>query len=109
MSTYYTKDHEWVRVDGSTATVGITNFAQEQLGDVVFVGQTLDGGAEFTEFSAIVASRRDQSVNSCCAGFGDAFDFCGILHRRLDGESVSALNGTIDAGSDLVSRPFDEN
>ena len=83
--------------------------AQSQLGDIVFVGQTLDGGAEFTEFSAIVASRRNQSVNSCGAGFGDAFDFCGILHRRLDGESVSALNGTIDAGSDLVSRPFDEN
>lgn len=34
---YYTKDHEWVRVDGGTGTVGITDFAQEQLGDVVHV------------------------------------------------------------------------
>jgi glycine cleavage system H protein len=33
----YTKDHEWVRVDGDTATVGITAYAAEQLGDVVFV------------------------------------------------------------------------
>ncbi len=34
---YYTKDHEWIDVDGDTATVGITSYAQEQLGDVVFV------------------------------------------------------------------------
>jgi len=33
----YSKEHEWVRVDGETATMGITAFAQEQLGDVVFV------------------------------------------------------------------------
>jgi glycine cleavage system H protein len=33
----YTKDHEWVKVDGDTATVGITRYAAEQLGDVVFV------------------------------------------------------------------------
>jgi glycine cleavage system H protein len=35
--TKYTKDHEWVRVEGDTATVGITDYAQEQLGDVVYV------------------------------------------------------------------------
>ena len=34
---YYTKDHEWIEVEGDTATVGITSYAQEQLGDVVFV------------------------------------------------------------------------
>lgn len=33
----YTKDHEWVRIDGSTATIGITDFAQGELGDIVFV------------------------------------------------------------------------
>lgn len=33
----YTKEHEWVNVDGKTATVGITNYAQEALGDIVFV------------------------------------------------------------------------
>ena len=37
MATRYTKDHEWVRIDGDIATVGITEHAQEQLGDVVFV------------------------------------------------------------------------
>lgn len=35
--TYFTPDHEWIRVDGGVATVGITNHAQEQLGDLVFV------------------------------------------------------------------------
>ena len=34
---YYTDDHEWLRVDGNTATVGITDFAQSELGDIVFV------------------------------------------------------------------------
>jgi glycine cleavage system H protein len=37
MMRYFTKDHEWIDVDGSTATVGITRYAQEQLGDIVFV------------------------------------------------------------------------
>lgn len=37
MATFFTKDHEWVRIDGDTATVGISQHAQEQLGDVVFV------------------------------------------------------------------------
>ena len=36
-SMYYTKDHEWVKVDGDTATMGITAYAAEQLGDVVYV------------------------------------------------------------------------
>lgn len=37
MARKYSKDHEWVEVSGKTATIGITDFAQEQLGDVVFV------------------------------------------------------------------------
>lgn len=37
MTRYYTKDHEWLEVDGTTATVGITDYAQGQLGDIVFV------------------------------------------------------------------------
>lgn len=37
MSTYYSKDHEWVRIDGDTAVVGISEHAQQALGDVVFV------------------------------------------------------------------------
>ena len=37
MSLYFTKDHEWVRVDGDAATAGISEYAQDKLGDVVFV------------------------------------------------------------------------
>lgn len=36
-TTYFTEDHEWIRVDNGIATVGITDYAQEQLGDLVFV------------------------------------------------------------------------
>ena len=47
--TYFTEDHEWLRVDGGIATIGITDYAQEQLGDLVFVelpeaGKTLAKG-----------------------------------------------------------------
>ncbi len=37
MTTKYTRDHEWIRLEGDIATVGITDYAQQQLGDVVFV------------------------------------------------------------------------
>lgn len=46
MTTYYTKEHEWISVDGTTATVGITSYAAEQLGDVVFV-ELPEKGASF--------------------------------------------------------------
>jgi len=46
MTTRYTKDHEYVRLDGGTAIVGISNHAQEQLGDIVFV-ELPAIGAEF--------------------------------------------------------------
>jgi glycine cleavage system H protein len=50
----YSKDHEWVRADGDTVTVGITEYAQDALGDVVFVeipeqGSTVTAGESFTE------------------------------------------------------------
>src|SRR6516225_10241037 len=37
MTTLYTSDHEWLRIDGDVATIGITDYAQSQLGDVVFI------------------------------------------------------------------------
>lgn len=54
----YTQDHEWVRVDGDVAVVGITDFAQGELGDVVFVeieteGETLDKGETFGTVEAV--------------------------------------------------------
>ncbi len=54
----YTKDHEWVRIEGKTATIGITDFAQKELGDIVFVevdtvGESLDAGAIFGSVEAV--------------------------------------------------------
>ena len=56
----YTKQHEWIKVEGSTATVGITEYAQEQLGDVVFaelpkVGVKLDAGQSFGTVESVKA------------------------------------------------------
>ncbi|WP_164119200.1 glycine cleavage system protein GcvH [Sphingorhabdus sp. Alg239-R122] len=48
MSRYFTEDHEWIEVNGSVATVGITDYAQEQLGDVVFV-EVPESGKELTK------------------------------------------------------------
>lgn len=48
MTTKYTKDHEWVRVDGDVGTVGITDYAQHQLGDIVFV-ETPEAGRAVTK------------------------------------------------------------
>ena len=48
MTVYYTTDHEWVRVEGDSATVGITDFAQGQLGDVVFI-EVPQAGRSFTK------------------------------------------------------------
>jgi len=61
MSTYYTKEHEWVRVEGDEGTVGITDFAQGQLGDVVFVevpeaGRTLAKGGEAAVVESVKAA-----------------------------------------------------
>ncbi|MEJ5265648.1 MAG: glycine cleavage system protein GcvH [Bacteroidales bacterium] len=55
---YYTKDHEWILVDGSEAKVGITDFAQHELGDIVFVevetvGKTLSQGDVFGTIEAV--------------------------------------------------------
>ena len=56
----YTKEHEWIRVDGDTGTIGITDFAQQQLGDVVYVelpdvGSTLTAGQVFGTIESVKA------------------------------------------------------
>ncbi|MEY2830191.1 MAG: glycine cleavage system protein [Bacteroidota bacterium] len=55
---HYTKDHEWVKIEGTTATVGITDFAQRELGDIVFVdvpsvGKTLNKEEIFGTVEAV--------------------------------------------------------
>jgi glycine cleavage system H protein len=56
----YTKDHEWIRVDGDEATIGITKYAADQLGDIVFVdlpepGRTLEQFASFGVVESVKA------------------------------------------------------
>jgi glycine cleavage system H protein len=57
MSLYFTKEHEWIRVEGNSATVGISDHAQEALGDIVFV-EVPDSGRELRkgEEAAVVES-----------------------------------------------------
>ncbi|MES0880143.1 glycine cleavage system protein GcvH [Roseibium sp. SCP14] len=75
MTTYYSKDHEWIAVEGDVATVGITNYAQEQLGDVVFVDLP-EAGAEFAQGdeAAVVESVKAASE----------------IYAPIDGEVVEA-------------------
>jgi glycine cleavage system H protein len=61
MTVYYTKEHEWVSVEGDSATVGITDFAQGQLGDVVFVevpapGRVVARGGEAAVVESVKAA-----------------------------------------------------
>ena len=61
MTTRYSKDHEWIRLDGDVATVGISDYAQSQLGDVVFVdlpakGKTVAAGAEVAVVESVKAA-----------------------------------------------------
>lgn len=61
MTTKYTKDHEYIRVDGDVGTVGITDYAQQQLGDVVFVelpatGKALTKGGEAAVVESVKAA-----------------------------------------------------
>jgi glycine cleavage system H protein len=61
MSLYFTREHEWIRVDGDTATVGISDHAQEALGDIVFAevpetGRTLAKGQEAAVVESVKAA-----------------------------------------------------
>ena len=61
MSVKYTDEHEWIRVDGDVATVGITAYAAEQLGDVVFVelpavGKTVEKGGDAAVVESVKAA-----------------------------------------------------
>ncbi len=56
----YTKDHEWIRVDGDIATIGVTDFAQRQLGDVVYldlpdIGRSVTAGESFGSIESVKA------------------------------------------------------
>jgi len=89
----YTKDHEWVRVDGDTATIGVTDFAASQLGDVVFVDLPVVGRSvdQFATFGVVESVK---AVSDLCA--------------PVSGEVVD-VNGNLAAKPELVnSDPFGE-
>ncbi|MDB4075678.1 glycine cleavage system protein GcvH [Crocinitomicaceae bacterium] len=76
----YTKDHEWVRIDGDVATVGITEFAQSELGDIVYVeieteGETLANEEVFGSIEAVkTVSDLFMPVSGEITSFNDALE-----------------------------------
>lgn len=76
----YTKDHVWVKVDGDTAKIGITDYAQDQLGDILFVdlpeeGDSLEKGETFTEVeSSKTASEVPAPISGEVVAVNDLLD-----------------------------------
>jgi glycine cleavage system H protein len=88
----YTKDHEWVRVDGAEATIGITAYAADQLGDIVFV-ELPDAGRSLEQFAAFGVVESVKAVSD--------------LFAPVSGEVVEA-NDDLKAKPELVnSDPYD--
>jgi glycine cleavage system H protein len=70
MTRYFTEDHEWIEIEGDVATIGITDHAQEQLGDIVFV-ETPDEGRELgkgDEAAVVESVKAASDVYSPVAG-----------------------------------------
>jgi glycine cleavage system H protein len=90
---HYTKEHEWLKVSGSIATVGITQYAQGELGDIVYVELPQMG-------AAIVAGEPFGTVESVKA--------VSEIYAPVSGE-VSEINGALEAAPDAVNRdPYGE-
>jgi glycine cleavage system H protein len=85
--TYFTEDHEWLRVEGGEATVGITDYAQEQLGDLVFV--------ELPEIGRAVAKGDAIVVVESVKAASD-------VYAPVDGE-VTAVNDALSSDPALVN------
>jgi len=83
----YTKDHEWVRMDGDEATVGITEYAAGQLGDIVFV-ELPDAGRTLEQFAAFGVVESVKAVSD--------------LFAPLSGE-VTAANAALHGAPELVN------
>jgi len=88
MSLYFTKEHEWISVEGDTATVGITDHAQQQLGDVVFV-----------ELPAIGKTLRKEGEAAVVESVKAASD----VYAPVSGEVV-AVNEALADDPELVNR-----
>lgn len=85
---YFTKDHEWLAVEGDTATVGITNHAQEQLGDLVFV--------ELPDTGRAVAKDEETVVVESVKAASD-------VYAPVSGE-ITETNGALADDPALVNR-----
>ncbi len=90
MSTYFTKDHEWVTVEGDHATVGITAYAADQLGDVVFV--------EVPEIGKTVTKGDPLAVVESVKAASD-------VYAPISGEVVEANSGLGDAPETVNAGP----
>lgn len=89
----YTKEHEWVRIEGKTATIGITDWAQGELGDIVFV-ELPDIGAEVVQMEAFGTIEAVKAVSE--------------LYAPLSGKVVE-VNGSLDDDPMVVNRdPYGE-
>ncbi len=86
--TKFTEDHEWVRIDGDTATVGITDYAQGQLGDVVFV--------ELPETGATIAQGDDAAVVESVKAASD-------IQAPVSGE-IAAVNDALDDDPSMANQ-----
>src|SRR5512132_2498388 len=93
MSVYFTKEHEWISVEGDTATVGISNHAQEQLGDIVFAevpetGRQLSKGQEAAVVESVKAASDVYSPVSgeVIEGNQAVVDDPAVINRDQEGE-----------------------
>ena len=93
MSVYYTEQHEWIRIDGDTATVGITDFAQGQLGDVVFV--------EVPEAGRHVTKRGEAAVVESVKAASD-------VYSPVSGEVIEGNQALVDDPALVNSDPEGE-
>jgi len=105
MSTRYSRDHEWVRLDGDVAVIGITDYAQEQLGDVVYVelpevGKSLAKGAE----AAVV-----ESVKAASEVFAPIAGEVVAVNDALADEPALVNQSPEDAGWFLKLKPGDKS
>ena len=89
----YTEEHEWVQVDGDTVTIGITDYAAETLGDVVYVDLPSAGSA-ITAGSVVGEIESTKSV--------------GELFAPVDGEVVESNQAVVDSPELVNSDPFGE-
>ncbi len=89
----YTKDHEWVRLDGDTATVGITKYAADQLGDIVFV-ELPDVGRTIEQFAAFGVVESVKAVSD--------------LFAPLSGEILATNDGLAGSPESVNSDPYGE-